>query len=141
MKRFKNTKTKQKENFMTDKEYDFHYYALNYNFNERKIEFFNVFNNILVYEHTVKDVNDYWKGKYTLEEFINELDHIIMWQEWSRCEYEIAVGYLFEEDMDKFEKIDCYQQAHANIDLVAQQVINEFKKKHPKIKKIEKSLS
>lgn len=126
---------------MIDKEYDFHYYALNYNFNERKIEFFNVFNNILVYEHTVKAVNDYWKGKYTLEEFINELDHIIMWQEWSRCEYEIAVGYLFEEDMDKFEKIDCYQQAHANIDLIAQQVINEFKKKHPKMKKIEKSLS
>lgn len=126
---------------MIDKEYDFHYYALNYNFNERKIEFFNVFNNILVYEHTVKAVNDYWKGKYTLEEFINELDHIIMWQEWSRCEYEIAVGYLFEEDTDKFEKIDCYQQAHANIDLIAQQVINEFKKKHPKMKKIEKSLS
>ena len=126
---------------MIDKEYDFHYYALNYNFNERKIEFFNVFNNILVYEHTVKAVNDYWKGKYTLEEFINELDHIIMWQEWSRCEYEIAVGYLFEEDMDKFEKIDCYQQAHANIDLIAQQVINEFKMKHPKMKKIEKSLS
>lgn len=126
---------------MTDKDYGFHFYALNYNFNERKIEFFNVFNNILVYEHTVKAVNDYWKGKYTLEEFINELDHIIMWQEWSRCEYEIAVGYLFEEDMDKFEKIDCYQQAHANIDLVAQQVINEFKKKHPKMKKIEKSLS
>lgn len=126
---------------MTDKDYGFHFYALNYNFNERKIEFFNVFNNILVYEHTVKAVNDYWKGKYTLEEFINELDHIIMWQEWSRCEYEIAVGYLFEEDMDKFEKIDCYQQAHANIDLIAQQVINEFKKKHPKMKKIEKSLS
>ena len=126
---------------MENKKYDFHYYALNYNFNERKIEFFNVFNNILVYEHTVKAVNDYWKGKYTLEEFINELDHIIMWQEWSRCEYEIAVGDLFEKDMDKFEKIDCYQQAHANIDLIAQQVINEFKKKHPKMKKIEKSLS
>lgn len=126
---------------MADKEYDFHFYALNYNFNKKKIEFFNVFNNILVYEHTVKAVKDYWKGKYTLEEFINELDHIIMWQEWSRCEYEIAVGYLFEENMDKFEKIDCYQQAHANIDLIAQQVINEFKKKHPKMKKIEKSLS
>lgn len=126
---------------MADKEYDFHFYALNYNFNKKKIEFFNVFNNILVYEHAVKAVKDYWKGKYTLEEFINELDHIIMWQEWSRCEYEIAVGYLFEEDMDKFEKIDCYQQAHANIDLIAQHVINEFKKKHPRMNKIEKSLS
>ena len=126
---------------MADKEYDFHFYALNYNFNKKKIEFFNVFNNILVYEHAVKAVKDYWKGKYTLEEFINELDHIIMWQEWSRCEYEIAVGYLFEEDMDKFEKIDCYQQAHANIDMVVQQVINEFKKKHPRMNKIEKSLS
>ena len=94
-----------------------------------------------MYDFTVKAVKDYWKGKYTLEEFINELDHIIMWQEWSRCEYEIAVGYLFEKDMDNFERTDCYQQAHANIDLVAQQVINEFKKKHPKMKKIEKSLS
>ena len=126
---------------MTDKEYDFHFYALNYDFNGMNVEFFNVFNNILVYDYTVKAVKDYWKGKYTLEEFTNELDHIIMWQEWSRCEYEIAVGDLFEKDMDKFEKIDCYQQAHANIDLIAQQVINEFKKKHPKMKKIEKSLS
>ena len=126
---------------MTDKEYDFHYYALNYNFNGKKIEFYNIFNNIHVYDSTVKAVKDYWKGKYTLEEFINELDHIIMWQEWSRCEYEIAVGYLFEKDMDNFERTDCYQQAHANIDLIAQQVINEFKKKHPKMKKIEKSLS
>ena len=41
---------------MADKEYDFHFYALNYNFNKKKIEFFNVFNNILVYEHAVKAV-------------------------------------------------------------------------------------
>lgn len=126
---------------MTDKEYDFHFYALNYDFNGRKVEFFNVFNNILVYDYTVKAVKDYWKGKYTLEEFTKELDHIIMWQEWSRCEYEIMVGDLFEQDPNKYEKIDCYQQAHANIDLIVQQVINEFKKKHPKMKKIEKSLS
>ena len=43
--------------------------------------------------------------------------------------------------MDNFERTDCYQQAPANIDLVAQQVINEFKNKHPRMKKIEKSLS
>ena len=129
------------ENFMTDKEYDFHFYALNYNFNGKKLEFYNVFNNIHVYDSTVKAVKDYWKGKYTLEEFTKELDHIIMWQEWSRCEYEIMVGDLFEQDPNKYEKFDCYQQAHANIDLVAQQVINEFKNKHPKMKKIEKSLS
>ena len=126
---------------MTDKEYDFRFYALNYDFNGRKVEFFNVFNNILVYDYTVKAVKDYWKGKYTLEEFTKELDHIIMWQEWSRCEYEIMVGDLFEQDPNNYEKIDCYQQAHANIDLIVQQVINEFKKKHPKMKKIEKSLS
>ena len=126
---------------MADKEYDFHFYALNYNFNGKKVEFYNVFNNIHVYDYTVKAVKDYWKGKYTLEEFINELDHIIMWQEWSRAEYEIMVGDLFEKDQNKFERTDCYQQAHANIGLIAQQVINEFKKKHPKMKKIEKSLS
>ena len=80
-------------------------------------------------------------AKYTLEEFTKELDHIIMWQEWSRCEYEIMVGDLFEQDPNKYEKIDCYQQAHANIDLIVQQVINEFKKKHPRMNKIEKSLS
>lgn len=123
------------------KDYDFHFYALNYDFNRKKVYFFNVFNNIRVYESTVELCDDYWKGKYTLEEFTDELDHIIKWQEWSRREYEISVGDLFEENPGKYEKIDCWQQAHANIDLIVKQVIDEYKKKHPRKKKIEKSLS
>lgn len=116
-------------------EYDFHYYALNHDFNRDKIYFYNVFNNCKVYEYTIKLCNDYWKGKYTYDEFVKKLDGIIKWEEWSRCEYEIVVSGLFTEK-EHSEKIDCWQQAHENIDLIAMQVINEYKRKHPRKKQI-----
>jgi len=120
-----------------ERNYDFHYYALRHDFNSDKIYSYNVFDNIQVYECTVKACDDYWKGKYTYEEFTKQLDKIIMWQEWGRCEYEIIVGGLFTKE-DKYRKIDCYMQAHPNIDLIATQVVNEYKRKHPRKKKIEK---
>lgn len=119
---------------MTD--YDFHFYALRHDFNKDKIYFFNIFDNSLVYESTVKACDDYWKGKYTYDEFVKELDKTIMWQEWSRIEYEIDVASHLYEEGDKLTRIDCYDQAHANIDLIATQVINEYKRKHPRKKQI-----
>lgn len=120
------------------RDYDFHFYALRHDPNKDKIYFFNIFDNRLVYESTVELCDDYWKGKYTYDEFVIELNRIIMWQERSRIEYEIDVGQHFIGDIDELTRIDCYDQAHANIDLIATQVINEYKRKHPREKQITK---
>ena len=108
------------------KKLNFDWRVLNYNFNTKKVEFYNIFNNIYVNEYTNKLCVDYKKKKMTFDDFVTELDHIIKWQEWARCEYEIGVGYAFETDCSKFEKIDCYDQAHANIRIIAKYVLEEY---------------
>ena len=108
------------------KQLKFEWNVLNYNFNAQKIEFYNIFNNIYVNEHTNKLCADYKVKKMTFDDFVTELDHIIKWQEWSRCEYEISVGSILEDNCTKFQKIDCYDQAHANIRIIAKYVLEEY---------------
>lgn len=66
----------------------------------------------------------------TFEDFTEELRRIIQWQEWSRCEYEIAVNSLFA-DGDNWQKIDCYQQVLPNIKIIAKYVLEEY---YPRLK-------
>lgn len=119
----------------------FEYYVLNYNHNEQKVKSYNIFNNIHVQEYTEKAIRKYLRnpkkftyksfdGKevlYGFDAFVRELDGIIQWQEWARFEYEISCGYAFEDDCEKLEKVDCYYQAHANIETIAREVLFQFK--------------
>ena len=46
--------------------------------------------------------------------------------------YEIHIGkrscgYAFENDCGKLEKVDCYYQAHANIETIARDVLFQYK--------------
>lgn len=104
------------------------FYVLNYDFNGKKVEMFNIFNNCHVYSSTIKLCKKRKRGAITWDKFVEELDRIIKWQEWSRREYEISVGDAFETDLDKYEKWDCYQQAHANIEVIAMYVYKTFLK-------------
>lgn len=125
----------------------FEFYVINYEFNKKEPIMFNIFNNINVYEDTLKEVTkytrnpkDYREEIYTsygkspdiilhgFEGFCKRLDSIIKWQEWGRCEYEIVVGDLFEQDPRKYTKMDCYDQAHSNIEIIAREVIYQYKK-------------
>ena len=123
----------------------FEFYVLNYNTNKKKVENFNIFNNYSLNERVEKEVKKYLRApnkyKYTRYEFgrpdtviygfdgfCEELRISIMWQEWSRCEYEIVVGDLFEDDISNFEKWDCYKQALPNIPIIAREVIYQAKK-------------
>ena len=119
----------------------FEYYVLNYDCNAKKIVPFNIFRNIHVQEWTEKAVRKYlhspknfiyksFDGKEILhgfDAFVKELDGIIKSEEWSRREYEISVGDLFETDCNKLEKWDCYKQAHMNIEMIAREVIWQYK--------------
>lgn len=118
----------------------FEYYVLNYNPNIKKIEPFNIFRNCYVQEHTEKAIKKYLRSPknykyerygedawYGFEGLCKEIERIIQWQEWSRCEYEISVGDAFEKDCNKLEKWDCYMQAKFNIPMIARECIYQYK--------------
>ena len=124
----------------------FEYYVLNYDCNVKKIVPFNIFRNILVQEWAEKAVRKYLRspknftyksfdGKEILhgfDAFVREIDGIIKSEEWSRREYEISVGDLFETDCNKLEKWDCYGQAHMNMEMIAREVIYQYKQQKKK---------
>lgn len=118
----------------------FEYYVLNYNINTKKIESFNIFRNCYVQEYTEKAIKKYLRSPknykyerygedtlYGFEGLCKEIERIIQWQEWSRCEYEISVGDAFEKDCNKLEKWDCYGQCVANIPMITREVIWQYK--------------
>lgn len=106
-----------------DSEFRLEYYTLN----ERngKIVPYNIFNNVLVYEETIKLLKKYKRtSTMTFDDFKERLRKIIMWQEWSRCEYEIIVtGFPPKADGSDEEKIDCYYQSNMNLDCLATWVL------------------
>lgn len=159
----------------------FEFYVLNYNFNKQKVEMFNIFNNIHVQEYTEKAIKKYLRSpknfKYTpfgsdkktiygFDALVKELDSIIRHEEWSRCEYEIAVGDHFitevkdvVKDIDQgkikkenicnelnkiskrnenLEKWDCYMQAKPNIKIITNEVIRQYKEQKKKEKNNDK---
>lgn len=123
----------------------FEFYVLNFNINKQQAEMFNIFRNHRVNEAVEAEVKKYIKlgNKYTcpftaednktltgFNALVYEVDNIIMWQEWSRCEYEISVGSLFDETGQTFEKWDCYRQAHANKEAIARECLYQYKQHH-----------
>lgn len=121
----------------------FEWYVLNYNFNEKKIEMYNIFNNCSLnnaVEDTIKKYLEapkkfmYIKNTFNenititgFEGLCKELESLIMWQEWARIEYEIYVGRPFEDDPEKLEKWDCYQQCKPNIPMIAREILWQYK--------------
>ena len=126
----------------------FEYYVLNYDCNAKKIVPFNIFRNIYVQEWTEKAVRKYIRSpkNYTYKSFdgkeeiygfdalVKEIDHIIKWQEWSRCGYEMGVCYKFETDCKNISHMDCYEQAHMNIEMIVREVIRQYKEQKKKAK-------
>lgn len=120
----------------------FEYYVLNHDFNSRKIYFYNIFNNYYVQTWTEKEIKKFLRNQktyfyksffndeiiYGFEALCKQIDSIIACEEHHRCEYEISVGGLFETSLDNYEKYDCYEQAHANIELITREVIYQYKK-------------
>lgn len=105
------------------------FYVLNWDHNQNKVIRFNIFNNINVYEETIKYVKKYLRNKktFTYEQLKEEIRKTIQWQEWSRYEYEISVGRPFCDNIDELQKIDCYWQAEENIEVITDMAIKAVK--------------
>ena len=135
----------------------FEYYVLNYNPNTKKIEPFNIFRNCYVQEYTEKAVRKYLRAPkkfkhivqyenkllgreeialYGFDALVEEIDRTIAWGERGRREYEVSVGDAFETDFEKLEKWDCYGQAKPNIEMIAREVIWQYKQQQKKEKDV-----
>lgn len=127
----------------------FEFYVLNYDFNKKKVVNYNIFNNIRVQEWTEKAVRKYLRAPkkfkhiiqyenkflgreeiaiYGFDALVKEIDRTIAWQEYGRREYECSVGDAFTTDCNKLEKIDCYYQSKPNMEIIAREVIFQYKK-------------
>ena len=155
----------------------FEYYVLNHNFNRDKIELFNIFDNCYVQERTEKEIRKYLRSPknykynsffkdeepvYGFDGLCKRFEQILRCEEWSRCEYEIAVGGIFITELSdiiravereeitvdevyeeiqkknkrnsKLEKWDCFQQARKNIPMVMRECIWQYKQQKKKEK-------
>lgn len=98
------------------------WYVLLHSFNKDKMISYNIFNNSKLNE----ELEELKKKFISKEIFISELDRTLRWCFWSKAEYEIMAGDLFEKDLDKYEKIDVYQQLKPNLNALADYIINQW---------------
>ena len=122
------------------------FYVLNYDFNAKKVENFNIFRNSTLLKRTIEEVKKYVESPkdYTyrrsidglmlkgFEAFCFRLETLIASEEWSRREYEIYVGDAFTTDINKFEKWDCYKQAKPNVPMIAREILYQYKEQTKK---------
>lgn len=125
-------------------ELQFEYYVLRYDWNNKKVITWNIFNNINVQEWTEKAVKKYlrnpkqycyetyvgngvYSGVQGFEALCKEIDSVLRHDLWSRREYEISVSDAFEDNIDNFEKWDCYMQCKPNIPIITREVIRQYK--------------
>lgn len=97
------------------------YYVLYENFNEKKIEPFNIFNSARFSE----GLKELLENFITFEDFVEKLDNELIYAFWSKSEYEVIVDSLFH---DISTKIDIYDQVKPNIRLLANYIIEEYNK-------------
>ena len=155
----------------------FEYYVLNYDINRNKVIPYNIFRNINVQECTEREIRKYLSSpnNYKYDSFFKDeeavygfdglckrFEQILRHEEWSRCEYEIAVGGIFITELSdivrevergeiavediyeeiqrrnkqnsKLEKWDCFQQTQKNIPMIMRECIRQYKEQVKKLK-------
>lgn len=102
------------------------WYVLNYNFNLKKIEPINIFNYGNLLEEIKEIYKEYIERKEDIEFFENKINSQLLYYFWSKREYEISVGDLFEKDLEKYEKIDVYYQIKMNFKAFIEYLLNNI---------------
>lgn len=97
------------------------WYVLNYNFNEKKVETFNIFRNARFSEAIQELLENY----ITFDDFVEKLKNEVKYSFWSKREYEISVGDAFcvEEELEKW---DIFMQVLPNIKILAKYIIDFY---------------
>lgn len=92
------------------------FYVKRYDVNRNRIVDFNIFDNIK-FTRELEKIN---KNKLSKEEYLQEIDSLLMYCFWCKCEYEVSIGRPFEQNVSKLIKMDVYQQCLPNINIIAQ---------------------
>ena len=110
-----------KHNLSKEREIIMEWYVLNYNFNERKIELFNIFRSV----RFTRGVKVLLENYITFDDFVEKLKNEIKYSFWSKREYEISVGDAFcgEEELEKW---DVSMQVLPNIKILAKYIIDFY---------------
>lgn len=95
------------------------WYVLNYDFNKKKVETFNIFRSITFTKGVQELLNNY----ITFDDFVEKLKNKIKYSFWSKREYEISVGDAFCKE-EELEKWDIANQVLPNIEILANYIIN-----------------
>lgn len=98
------------------------WYVLNYDFNKKEVENFNIFRST----RFIDGVQDLLKHYITFEDFVEKLENELRYAFWSKREYEISVSDAFEIDLNKYEKIDVYSQVKPNVRILAKYIIDNY---------------
>ena len=98
------------------------WYVLNYDFNGKKVENFNIFRSC----RFVDGVKELLDSYITFEDFVEKLEKELQYAFWSKREYEISVSDAFETDLNKYEKIDVYSQVKPNVRILAKYIIDNY---------------
>ena len=108
---------------------NYEFYVINYDLNKRNVGMWNIFNNWVVSVEVFKQCKKHLRNrkKFTFEELQEEVRKIIMWQEWSRVEYEISVGKPFLDNVNELKKVDAYWQAEPNMKVITEMCIKRTK--------------
>lgn len=96
------------------------WYVLNYDFNKKQIIKFNIFNNIKFYSGVKELLENYTD----IDDFVSGLTSLLRYCFWCKREYEISVGDAFENDLDKYVKLDIFEQVIPNVKVLAYYIIN-----------------
>lgn len=101
----------------------YEWYVLNYDRNRKELIYYNIFTNRGVYKDICCLCSTY-NGNF--DEFCKEVDKILKHYMWARREYEISVGDAFEEDINKYKKVDCYAQVQPNLVALSKYLLREY---------------
>lgn len=97
------------------------WYVLNYNFNKKKVETFNIFRSV----RFTKGVQELLDNFITFDDFVEKLKNEVKYSFWSKREYEISVGDAFCRE-EELEKLDISMQVLPNIKILAKYIIDFY---------------
>ena len=99
------------------------WYALRYDFNKKELVNYNILRNELV-EKIIKEMRK--KKLHSLEELKEYINSWLMYNYWTKSEFEIAITNLYDNDLEKAEKVDIYSQVKPNLDRIVEYINNKM---------------
>lgn len=102
------------------------YVFINDDFNGKGIGKFNVFNSVK-FRKGLLDIKKKLKKGVELD-IKQEIKNELMYCFWSKSEYEVLIGPLFNRGISEWQKVDVYDQVMLNFDKFADYVISVLPK-------------